>query len=146
MAVLASAFTMASATDLGVDVGRNFGSHQSYVGVSLGQKHGIYGWTLGYDHASQDVSPSVRSWNRFSLVGSRDMFRLGNTTVAAKLGVAHIDPSRGKSGGAVTLGLGTSHPLTKHTTFVTDLSYQNGQNKISQYDGGQFQIGFKHAF
>jgi len=147
MAVLASAFTMASAAELGVNVGRNFGSDQSYVGVSLGQKQGIYGVALGFDHASSNVSPTVRSWNRLSLTGSRDLLKVGQHTVfGVKLGAAFVDPSKGKSGAAVVVGLGTTHPVTKHTSFVTDLSYQHGQNKIHQYDGGQFSLGFKHAF
>ncbi len=139
IALLASAATMASAaTEVELHGGRNFGVDQNFTGVSIGHRVDQHALTLGFDHASK--------WDRWSLVGSRDITNLGPVIVDAKLGLAHVNPDHRKSGWAATLGLGASYPIAPHTSLVADVAYQKGQNRIERFDGAVASAGVRFTF
>ena len=139
IALLASAATMASAaTEVELHGGRNFGVDQNFTGLSVGHRVGKHALTLGFDHASK--------WDRWSLVGSRDITTLGPVIVDAKLGLAHVDPDHRKSGWAGTIGLGATLPIAPRFSLVADVAYQKGQHKIERFDGAVASAGVRYTF
>jgi hypothetical protein len=148
IALLASATTLASAATVEVELrgGRNFGSDQSYGGIEVGRKEGIHAISLAYDRAASKGDPGTYSWNRYTLSYTRDLGKIGNTTVTFKPGFAVIDPSKGPTGNALIFDMGISHPITSNVAFVADLGYQFGNKKVRQYDGGQLTAGLNFSF
>jgi hypothetical protein len=145
IALLASAATMATAApEIELHEGRNFGVHQDFFGVTLGDREGIHALAIGFDHASK--------WDRWSLVGSRDIAKIGPTTVAFKLGVDFIDPKHDKfpkkvdDGFAATAGLGLAVPLAPHLNLVADAAYQAGQHRVKDFNGAVLSAGLRYSF
>lgn len=143
MAALVLAAASASAADVGVRLSHapSNGSANA-LGVTLGQKFGAVGVEGAFDRSTTGAV----NVNKYSLVGSYDIAKFGSMTVAPKVGVAYVDPSRGLSGTALTVGVGASYPLTKQWALTTDYSYQRGQDKIRAYDGNYFTVGAKYSF
>jgi len=142
MAVLAVAAISASAADVGMRVGRNSGTAANSVGVTLGQKYGVYGVELAYDRSTYGSS----NVNRYSVLGSIDVTKFGALSVAAKSGLAMIDSEVGSNGGAFLIGVGVSYPLAKNIAFVADYSYQAGHTRVKEYNGNAISAGIKYSF
>ena len=81
IAALMAATGIASATDLGLRGGRNFGSDTNSVGITLGQKFGVLGAELAFDRGTSPVSG-----NRYSLIGTYDAAKYQDVTFTAKAG------------------------------------------------------------
>lgn len=142
IAVLATAVTSASALEVGVRGTHSSGADVTSVGATLGQKFGKFGAELGYDRSTRGTG----NLNKWSLVGSYDVVKFGPMTVAAKAGVATLDPSLGRSGGAVLAGVGVSYPLMKNVALVGDYYYQKGADRVRATDGNYFSFGAKYSF
>jgi len=142
MATLAVAAMSASALEVGVRGSHSSGADISAVGVTVGQKFGAFGVEAGFDRTTRGVA----NLNKWSLVGSYDVVKLGPVALAAKAGVATLDPSVGPNGGALLAGVGASYPLTKKVSLVADYYYQKGQERVSGADGNYFSGGVKFAF
>jgi outer membrane autotransporter protein len=141
IAALMAVTGVASATDLGVRAGRNFGSDTNSVGITLGQKFGDFGAELAFDRGTSPVSG-----NRYSLVGSYDVVKYHDVTFAAKAGAAIVDASQSGNGYAAIVGVGVSYPVYKNISLVADYSYQLGQDRVRQFDGSALTAGIKYSF
>lgn len=147
MALLVSSAAVASAAEIGLRIGRQGGveslaSGITSQGVTVGQKFGAYGAEVAYDRSMVGTS----SMSRYSLVGSYDVAKVVGATVAAKAGVAYIDPTAGVNGYAALVGVGVSYPLTPKISLVADYAYQQGQSRVYQYNGNNVSVGVKYAF
>lgn len=142
IAVLSAAVGSASALEVGVRGTHSAGADVTAVGATVGQKFGRFGAELGYDRSTRGVA----NLNKWSLVGSYDVVKLGPVSVAAKAGVATLDPSLGRSGGAVLAGAGASYSLMKNVALVGDYYYQKGADRIRATDGHYFSFGAKYSF
>lgn len=147
IAVLALAAVSASATDVGLRVGRVAGTESSVAGVTtvgatVGQHFGAIGAEVAYDRAMVGAT----SLSRYSVVGSYDVAKVAGATVAAKAGAVFIDPTVGANGYAALIGAGVSYPLTKNVSLVADYAYQVGQNRVKLFNGNTVSVGTKYSF
>jgi len=143
-AVLLASATLASAADVGIFGGRNMGSEQNLVGVSVGEKFGKFGVQGTFDRSTT----SSVDLNRYTVSGSFDVVKLGPVQTNVRVGFAYLDPqsSRATNGGAGFVGAGISYPVTKTVNIVADYAYQKGNNITKAYDGNILTAGVKYSF
>lgn len=143
IAALALGTTVASALEVGVNASRSYdNSNRNAVGVTLGHNYGDVGVAVGLDN----TTVGDNNQTRYSLVGSYNVAKFGDVTVAAKAGVAYLDNQNGPDGYATTVGVGASYPLTKTLALTADVSRQYGQSRVDQFNGNRVTVGFKHSF
>lgn len=143
IAILTVATGIASATDIGVRGSRNFNANVDSAGITVDQK--LFG-NVGIEGAFDRSTRGPVDVNRYSVLGTYDMTKVGNATLIAKAGAAFVDKSAGKDGYAAVAGLGVSYPVTKTVSLVTDYSYQKGQTRVKQANGGTVSAGVKVSF
>ena len=145
--LLATLFAVASTAALAVDVGVNgsydFDSSRPGAGVTVGQKFGKFGVTGGFDRYTKGTDT-----DKWTLVGSYDVFTVSNATVAVKAGAAYIDNTGStlKDGYAALVGAGVSYPITDKIAGTVDYRYQAGQSKINSQNGSTVSAGLKYSF
>jgi outer membrane autotransporter protein len=142
IAVLAAAVTSASALEVGVVAGRNFGSERNGMGVTLGQKFGDF----GLEGSLLRSTTGTANVNLFGVTGSYDLYKNKNFTVMAKAGGAFIDPNVGVNGYAGQVGLGVAVPVAKNVSLTADYAYQWTQGRISAFEGNVLTAGVKYSF
>jgi opacity protein-like surface antigen len=137
------AATAASALEVGVTAAQDYsGADREAFGVTVGQKYGQVGATLGFDRATGGTN----NQDRFSLTGSYDVTKIGSATLAVKVGGAYLDNQASVDGYALTVGAGVSLPVTKSVSATLDLTHQIGQDRVSQFDGNRVTAGLKYSF
>ena len=143
-ATLATLAFSASAVEFGVTGTRDYSgtSDRTGYGITLGQKFGAVGVEAGYDRFTQ----STNDQDRYSLVASYDVTKIGPVTLAVKAGVAYLDNQTVANGYAVTAGVGASVPVVKNLAATVDYRRQEGQNRVSAFDGNQVAVGLKYSF
>ena len=143
-ATLATLAFSASAVEVGVTGTRDYSgtSDRTGYGVTLGQKFGAVGVVAGYDRFTQ----STNDQDRYSVVGSYDVTKIGPVTLAVKGGVAYLNNQTSSNGYAVTAGVGASVPVVKNLAATVDYRRQEGQNRVSAFDGNQVAVGLKYSF
>ena len=143
-ATLATLALSASAVEVGVTGTRDYSgdADRTGYGVTLGQKFGAVGVEAGYDRFTKGTNDQ----DRYSLVGSYDVTKIGPVTVAVKGGVAYLNNQTGSNGYAVTAGVGASVPVYKSLAATVDYRRQEGQNRVSAFDGNQVAVGLKYSF
>ena len=143
-ATLATLAFSASAVEVGVTGTRDYSgtSDRTGYGVTLGQKFGAVGVVAGYDRFTQ----STNDQDRYSVVGSYDVTKIGPVTLAIKGGVAYLNNQTVSNGYAVTAGVGASVPVVKNLAATVDYRRQEGQNRVSAFDGNQVAVGLKYSF
>ena len=143
-ATLATLAFSASAVEFGVTGTRDYSgtSDRTGYGITLGQKFGAVGVEAGYDRFTQ----STNDQDRYSLVASYDVTKIGPVTIAVKGGVAYLDNQTVANGYAVTAGVGASVPVVKNLAATVDYRRQEGQNRVSAFDGNQVAVGLKYSF
>ena len=143
-ATLATLAFSASAVEVGVTGTRDYSgtSDRTGYGITLGQKFGAVGVEAGYDRFTQ----STNDQDRYSLVASYDVTKIGPVTLAVKAGVAYLDNQTVANGYAVTAGVGASVPVVKNLAATVDYRRQEGQNRVSAFDGNQVAVGLKYSF
>jgi len=140
MTVLAAS---AMATEVGIRGTHTPDASADTVGVTLGKKFGAYGVEAAFDRGTRGNLTS----NKYSLVGSYDMYKVNGITFAPKVGVSFIDPSNsGRNGYALSAGVGATYPLTKEISLVADYAYQRGQYRVRSFNGNQVSVGAKYSF
>ena len=145
--VLATAFALAagaaSAVELGVTATRDYsGDNRNFGGVTLGQKFGAAGVTAGFERSTVGGNDQ----NRWSVVGSYDIAKLGPVVVAPRLGVAYLDNQKSENGYAMTVGLGATVPVTKQVSVGLAVDRQYGQDRVDQFDGNRVTAAVKYSF
>ena len=143
-ATLATLALSASAIEVGVNGTRDYSgtSDRTGYGVTLGQKFGAVGVEAGYDRFTQ----STNDQDRYSLVASYDVTKIGPVTIAVKGGVAYLDNQTVANGYAVTAGVGASVPVAKNLAATLDWRRQQGQKNVNAFDGNQISAGLKYSF
>ena len=143
-ATLATLAFSASAVEFGVTGTRDYSgtSDRTGYGITLGQKFGAVGVEAGYDRFTQ----STNDQDRYSVVGSYDVTKIGPVTLAIKGGVAYLNNQTVSNGYAVTAGVGASVPVVKNLAATVDYRRQEGQNRVSAFDGNQVAVGLKYSF
>lgn len=141
--VLALAATMASAIEVGVTGNRDFaGTDRNGYGVTVGQQFGATSATLGFER----FTAGTNDLDRYSLVGGYNVGKIGQMTVAAKAGVAYLQPQTGSTGYAALVGAGVSYPLNNTVSLTADYRYQLGQDRVDAYNGSTVSAGIKVGF
>jgi hypothetical protein len=139
-AVLSVAAFSASAFDVGVVGGGTTGSNNGELaGVTFGQKWDRVGLEAGFAQAWL----SRGDQNRWTAVGSYDVYQSKNVVVAGKLGYAYLD-QRTNSGSAGLVGVGLEFPVTKQFSLTADYAYQFAQN--SSENTNVITGGMKYRF
>jgi outer membrane autotransporter protein len=142
-AALATLALSASAVEVGVNGIRDYsGTDRTGYGITLGNKFGAIGVEAGYNKFNQGTNDQ----NRYSLVGSYDVTKVGPVTLAVKGGVAYLDNKTSANGYALTIGVGASVPIYKNLSATIDYRRQEAQNRVSAFDGNQIAVGLKYAF
>ena len=141
---LATLALSASAVEVGVTGTRDYSgtTDRTGYGVTLGQKFGAVGVVAGYDRFTQ----STNDQDRYSLVASYDVTKIGPVTIAVKGGVAYLNNQTVSNGYAVTAGVGASVPVVKNLAATVDYRRQEGQNRVNAFDGNQVAVGLKYSF
>ena len=144
IATLATLALSASALEVGVNGTRDYSgaADRTGYGVTLGTKFGAFGVEAGYNRFVQGTNDQ----DRYSLVGSHDVTKVGPVTVALKGGVAYLMNQTGADGYAVTAGLGGSVPIAKNLAATLDWRNQQGQKNVNAFDGNQVSAGLKYTF
>ena len=130
------------------------GQNRDEYGITIGEKYGKFGITAGVATSTGGSPITVPTdgpykgniQDRFSIVGSYDMFNLGSTTFAVKAGAVYLNNQREDSGYALTLGAGVSYPITKRVFLTADYARQYGQKQVEKFDGDRLSVGIKYAF
>lgn len=141
--LLALAAISASAVEVGVTAARDYaGTNRDAYGITVGQSFGKAGVTAGFDRATAGAS----NQDRYTLVGSYDVAKLGSATVAVKGGGAYLNNQSGVDGYALLVGAGISAPVAKKVSVGLDLTRQYGQDRVNTYDGNRLIASVKYAF
>lgn len=144
--VIGSLFTMiaatASAVDLGVSSVYDFGTDRNGYMVTAGHNIGRLGLELG----AARFTESGQDQTRVSLVGSLELFKVGQIGVSAKVGGAYLDNQTAADGYAAMAGVGVSMPITKSIHVVGDVVRQFGQERVNGFDGTVATAGLKYRF
>ena len=143
-ATLATLALSASAVEVGVNGIRDYSgaSDRTGYGVTLGEKFGAIGLEAGYNRFTQGTNDQ----DRYSVVGSYDVTKVGPVTLAVKAGVAYLNNQTGADGYAVTAGVGASVPVYKSLAATLDYRRQEGQKNVNAFDGNQVAVGLKYSF
>ena len=132
----------AQAVELGINASRDTANtDRTGYGITVGQKFDKVGITAGFDQYK-----SGTDLNKYSLVASYDVTKVGAATIAVKGGVAYLDQKNTTDGYAALVGVGVSYPLSKQVALTADYRYQAGQSRVSSLDGGTIAAGLKYAF
>jgi opacity protein-like surface antigen len=130
------------AVELGVNASRDTANtDRTGYGLTIGQKFDKWGVTAGFDRYTTGTD-----LNKYSLVTSYDVAKVGLATIAVKGGVAYLDQKNTTDGYAALVGAGVSYPLTKELALTADYRYQAGQSKVSSLDGSTIVAGVKFSF
>ena len=132
----------AQAVEVGINTSHSFANaDRTGYGLTIGQKFDKVGITAGFDRFTTGTD-----LNKYSLVGSYDVTKVGAATIAVKGGVAYLDQKGAVDGYAALVGAGVSYPLTKELALTADYRYQAGQSRISSLDGSSVSAGLKYSF
>ena len=132
----------AQATEFGINTTRDTAnSERTGYGLTVGQKYDKVGITAGFDRYTTGTE-----LNKYSLVASYDVTKVGAATIAVKGGVAYLDQKNTTDGYAALVGAGASYPLSKELALTVDYRYQAGQSRISSLDGNSVSAGLKYSF
>lgn len=137
---LTAAATTASAVEVGLVGGGATGSNDGgLAGLTIGQKWGKVGLTAGYAQAWLQQGDQ----NRWTLVGSYDVYQSKSFVVSGKVGYAYLNQSRNE-GSAGLVGVGVEVPVSKSISLTADYAYQFAQN--SQNNANVLTGGVKYRF
>jgi hypothetical protein len=141
--VIALSALSAAALDFGVQAGRDYaGSNRNFAGLTVGNTMGSLSVTAGF----QRTAVTNNDQNRWSLIAGYDLAKVGPVTVTSVVGVAFLDNQSSANGMAVTGGVAASMPITKNVSGVVDYSYQAGQSRVNQFNGGRVTTGLRYKF
>jgi outer membrane autotransporter protein len=132
----------AQAVELGINASTDTANtDRSGLGITVGQKFDKVGITAGFDQYKSGID-----LNKYSLVASYDVTKVGAAIIAVKGGVAYLDQKNTTDGYAALVGAGVSYPLNKELALTADYRYQAGQSKVSSLDGSSISAGLKYSF
>lgn len=136
IAILACTAAAASATDIGLRLGRGPQTDTTTAGLTLNHKFDNFGLEATYDRTS---SPAIL--DRYTVTASRDIAKFGDLSVNAKAGAAYMIAPGLPSGFAGLVGAGVSYPITTALNVTADWQHQFGQDAVKAADGNTVKIG-----
>lgn len=140
---VALAATAVTAAEIGVTATRDYaGTDRNGGGITLGEKFGKVGITAGFERSTAGTNDQ----DRLSLVAGYDVAKVGQMTIAPKLGVAHLNNQTGADGYAMTVGIGAAVPLNKTVSLTADVARQYGQDRVQAFDGNRVTVGLRYKF
>lgn len=140
---VALAATAVTAAEFGVTATRDYaGANRNGTGITIGEKFGKIGVTAGFERTTAGNNDQ----DRLSLTTGYDIARVGQMTIAPKLGVAHLNNQAGADGYAMTVGVGASVPLNKSVSLTADVARQYGQDRVAAFDGNRVTVGLRYKF
>ena len=141
--VLALAAFSASAVEVGVNGSYDFGgaNDRPGAGITVGEKFGKVGVTAGFDRYTKGTD-----LDKYTVMGSYDVTKIGFATLSAKAGVAYLDQKNSNDGYAALIGAGVSIPVTTAVAATVDYRYQAGQSRVKSLDGSTISAGLKYSF
>jgi outer membrane autotransporter protein len=142
IATLALAATTVTAAEVGIRGVHTASSSPDMVGLTLNDKFSSVGVQAAFDRSTRGAG----TVNRWSLLAEQDLFKVNTLTITAKGGLVHVDPSFGKSGTGVALGVSATHPLSKTLSLVAEYQHQRGEKTVTKYDGNMVSLGMKVKF
>jgi opacity protein-like surface antigen len=110
-------------------------------GVTIGQKFDKVGVTAGFDRYSNGTD-----LDKYTVMGSYDVTKIGSATLAVKAGAAYLNQKTGSDGYAALVGAGVSIPVTTKIAATVDYRYQAGQSRVKSLDGSTVSAGLKYSF
>ena len=141
VATLMAAFS-AQAVEVGINASNDTANtDRTGYGVTIGQKFDKVGVTAGFDRYTKG-----NDLDKYTLVGSYDVTKIGTATVAVKAGVAYLNQKTGNDGYAGLVGAGVSIPVTAKLAATVDYRYQAGQSRVNNLDGSTVTAGLKYSF
>ena len=142
--IIALAATAASAMEIGVIGTRDYSGteNRNGTGITLGKSFGKANVTAGFERFTKGSNDQ----DRYSLVAGYNVANVGVFTVTPKVGVAYLDNQVGDNGYAMTVGIGTSVPVTKQVSVTADIARQYGQDRVQTFDGNRVTVGLKYRF
>lgn len=142
--IIALAVTAASALEVGVSTTADYsGADKSTgYGLTVGKQTGALSVTGGFERFTKGENDQ----DRYSVVAGYDVAKFGPVTVTPKLGVAYLNNQTGANGYAMTVGVGTSMPITKSVAFTVDAARQYGQDRVNAFDGSRVTAGLNYKF
>jgi opacity protein-like surface antigen len=148
--ILALASIAASAVEVGVIGGESFHSNShsnNTVGLTVGESFGKFGVTAEADH--NYAQKSATNADRYSLIGSYNVAKLGHAQIAVKAGVDYLSQRSGSTlpaGYGLMAGVGASVPVTGKVSATLDYRYDAGQERVKPQNVNQVLVGIKYAF
>jgi hypothetical protein len=142
--ILATAAIAASAVEVGVTgVNQTTPNPNRYgYGVTVGENFGAYNVTAGVSRFEREANDQTR----VSLVGSREVYKVGPVSLTGRVGLAYLNNQTGEDGTALTVGVGANVPVAKNVTAGVSVDRQYGQNRVSSFDGNVITAGVKVGF
>lgn len=141
IAALMASFS-ASAAEIGVNGGVITGDAGGVANITVGQKWDKFGVEAGYGQAWLDSATQ----NRWTLVGSYDVYTSQKFILAGKVGYAYLNNQNAPSGSAATVGLGLTVPFTNNVAGTLDYAYQMAESGVTQFNGNIVTAGVKYKF
>ena len=141
-ALLATMVTAASAWEIGVVGGKNYGQDRNFGGVTIGQNFGKFGVEAGFERSTD----GYQQQNTWTGIGSYYLGSQYGVGLALKAGAAYIDPEYTQNGWAMRAGAGVSYPLASNWSIGADYAYQWAQAAISKQSGNNLSINTKYSF
>jgi hypothetical protein len=141
--ILATAAIAASAVEVGVtavDATRDT-DRQGY-GVTVGQNFGAYNVTAGVARFVREANDQTR----VTLVGSREVYKVGPVGLTGRVGVAYLNNQTGSDGSALTVGVGANVPVAKNVTAGLSVDRQYGQSRVDSFNGNIVTASVKYGF
>lgn len=132
-----------SAVEVGVNGGGITGSQAGgLAAVTVAQKFDKFGVEMGYGQAWLNTSTQ----NRWTLVGSYDVYTNAQYVVAGKVGYAYLNNASQPSGSAATIGVGVTVPVDQNWALTADYAYQMSASGVTQFNGNILTAGVRYKF
>jgi opacity protein-like surface antigen len=148
--LMAVAVASAGAVEVGVIGGETFNTDNhtnNTAGLTVGEKFGKFGVTAEVDHNFAQKAPT--NINRYSLIGSYNVAKVGHADIAVKAGVDYLSQRSGSTlpaGYGLMAGVGATVPVTGKVSATLDYRYDAGQERVKPQNGNQVLLGVKYAF
>jgi opacity protein-like surface antigen len=148
--LLVVAAATAGAVEVGVIGGETFRTNDhtnNTAGLTIGEKFGKVGVAFEADH--NFAKKAATNADRYSLIGSYDVAKVGKADIAVKAGVDYLSQRSGSTlpaGYGLLAGVGATVPVTSKVSVTADYRYDAGQERVKSQNGNQVLVGVKYSF
>lgn len=142
--ILTTVGLTSSAVELGLVTTSNLNSHTTGQGITLGEKFGDFGITVGYNTS---VGSTGLWQHKTTVMGNYRFYQIDNFAFNIKLGIAHIEKQHSQvNGDTPVFGLGSSYQVAPRTKLTLDLTRQQSNSSMSVYNSNSIAAGIKVEF